>query len=485
MRQVFVPFLFGVLAAAALPHAGWIGFVYDLTPYSFPLFAVAVSVLFHATTKADTTRFHAFGASFFFMLGYFVFGLNWIGNALLVPGNDYAWAWPLAVVGLPILLAPFLAIVMAATAPFLSRMPLGARMISFSAAFTGAEYARGHLFTGFPWNLPGMFWAETLPLFQILSLVGIYGLTFLTLFWSVALGELVRSVIMRHRVQGVLAISIAALSFLGLFAYGMIKPPAEESAQTLQAVLVQASIPQSEKWNADKMMDHFYQRMAMSARPENINDAPTLIIWPETALPDGMLNAPIIQSQIKSLLATYPKGSMLITGFLDVVPGPDGPRYYNSIAAVNGEGQAQKIYDKHHLVPFGEYIPFQSYIPLAPVARFTGMQAGQGQKTVSLPGFPSFSPLVCYEVAFTRQVVTGEDKRPTFILNLTNDSWFGDSPGPYQHLMEARARAIEESAPLIRVSENGISAALATDGRLLTSLSHNQKGSSVIHLSFR
>lgn len=480
MKTLFGTLVAGIVAAASLPHAGWLGFVYDATPYSFLAYALAITILFLFITRDDQTWYGVFGATWFWAFGYFLFGLNWVGNALLIPGNDYAWAWPLAVLGLPFILAPFLAVTMAIIHPFFKKLPPIAQMVVFTSAFTGAEGLRGHLFTGFPWNLPGMFWAENLVVFQILGLITIYGLSALTIYWALTMG-----LVMTRRLSLVSAPSIVLMgSFAAVVMYGIADKPKLPNTKQIQVVIAQANISQSEKWNDEKSGDHFYAHLALSAPPAMLENLPTLIIWPETTLSPRYLESPVVTEQITQLLKQYPTDSVLITGVLRTQADQNGPVFYNSVAVYDQSGHAQVVYDKHHLVPFGEYIPYQRYIPLEPVARFNGMQAGSGPETVALPRLPRFSPLICYEVIFSGQVVAPQKMRPELLINFTNDGWYGDSPGPYQHLMEARARAIETNTPLIRAAGTGISAVFAQNGHIIQSLKYNHSGSLVAKLAF-
>lgn len=479
MKRALTSATAGIAAAASMPHAGWTNFVYDLTPYTFILLSLSFAYLFLFLTSPHQSRVNVFICAWAWSFGYFLFGLSWVGNALLVPGNDYAWAWPLALIGLPFMLAPFLAVAMTAILPLVKCKPLPIQIIVFTLTFTIAEYARGHLFTGFPWILPGMFWAETLPVFQILSIIGIYGLTLLTIFWATTIGLLLirRFSLFSWPVFMLLLSVIPVLTF---------KHQADIPAKNqVQVVMVQANIPQSEKWDRSKQADHFFDHLALSERSNDVQELPTMIIWPETTLSPNFLSSQMVTDQITAMLAKYPANSVLITGVLRDESTPSGPAYYNSVAVYDQSGHMETVYDKHHLVPFGEYIPFQRYIPLAPVTRFEGLKAGTGPKTVALPGLPRFSPLVCYEVIFTGQTVARGPIAPQLMVNVTNDGWYGNSPGPYQHLMEARARAIERNMPLIRVAGTGISAMFDAYGHKVKALDYNLRGNAVTALSFR
>lgn len=483
MKKILLSLTLGIVASASLPHAGWLGFVYDITPYSFASFAISVGGLFTLITTFPITRGAVFARTFAWSFGYFLFGLNWVGNALLIPGNDFVWAWLFAFIGLPFLLSFFLGTVFTLFFSLLIRTPERLKLPLFATLFTGAEFLRGHLFTGFPWILPAMFWSETLPVFQSIATIGIYGLTFFTILWAGTLG------LICLRKTPVFSFPVF-ISLLTASLMIFISAPPPENSKTpvrkVQIVMVQANIPQSEKWNGEKMADHFYTHLDLSAYgPDITPDLPAMIVWPETTLPPSFLRSPHVSTMIKGLLSHYPPESILITGALRDDRTPEGPVYYNSVVAYDRNNGPQIVYDKHHLVPFGEYIPFQKHIPIGPIAGFDGLKAGTGPVTVTLPNLPSFSPLVCYEILFSKQIVAYDKNTPQLIINVTNDGWYGNSPGPYQHLMEARARAIEEKIPVVRVAGTGISAIYNGTGELVNWLTYNHKGRSVMILSFR
>jgi apolipoprotein N-acyltransferase len=470
-----ISFLLGAVAAACLPHAGWAGFVVDITPWSFPVFAVAIFYLYRQIRTATNGRGAGFAYAYLWAFGYFVVGLNWVGNAVLVDGNPYACAWPLALIGLPLILAIFLAVVMGVTARWVRRLAPAPSVIVFVALFTLAELARGHLFTGFPWNLPGMYWSETLPMFQSLAVFGIYGLTFFTILWAVVLGAVVTRIM---RPWSPLPVGVAVI-FLALLVWGQARLSAPPAPLPVDIVMVQANIPQSERMNPMHLTHHVRDHVQLSEAAATADmKRPVIIIWPETVVPPSYVDDPGFQSAAYYVLGHYPSGSALVTG---AVTTKDG-EFYNSIIAYQSSyhlpdintAQAQILYHKYHLVPFGEYIPFKNYIPLAPVAQFDNMAAGSGPQTVTIPGIVPFRPLVCYEVIFPGAVYNNRGNEQ-WILNVTNDAWYGNSPGPYQHLAAARARAIERGLPLVRVAGTGISAVFDALGRELARIPYGAR----------
>lgn len=473
--------LLGLYAGAVL-----IGVVcaYAMAPTSFwPLMLIGLGVLYvlFAQTK---TPMQAFGLGFFFAQGYFVTGLWWIGNALLVEGNEYAWVWPLSVIGLPTLLALFTGLFMG-----IARIAGEASKITsfliFVVLLTFSEFARGHAFTGFPWNLYGYAWSNHLPMAQGFAVFGAYGMTFLTVFWGAGLGFLCLQKNTRFVIGffGILAISM--LSIAGGGHYRLSKDYDGYDLSTWVAV-VQPNIEQSMKWDADKINQNFEKLLfpktsflGTKETPDNI-----LIIWPETAIFPAIYNDPENLDKIRAMMDRFeghfppePIATYLVTGVLRREKKDDKTVFYNSIVMFNETLSAIDIYNKTHLVPFGEFIPFQDLIPLTPVARFNGFERGQGVTTIARDTVPPFSPLVCYEIIFPEKVVLRDQlPEPRIIINVTNDGWYGDSAGPHQHFDQSRLRAIEEGVPVLRSANTGISGIIDPYGRILQSLPIGEHG---------
>lgn len=449
-KKCLMSFFLGSLSSLAMP------------PLSlFPLLFFGLSLLYVLTAAAASTG-RAFSLGWFFGFGYFAFGLYWIGNALLVEGNPYAWAWPLAVCGLPALLAFFPAFACLLARRF-SSLENTAGFFAFCAWTAFFEFARSFVFTGFPWNLYGHAWTDVLPVLQILSVSDVYGLTTLTVFWCALPGFLMISNISHRKKMVVSGVLLAVFVFC--FAFGVSRlqqPPPPDRAASIH--LVQANIPQSEKWNPDKMWPHFLKHLDMSKPDADAPSGgqPTYIVWAETALSQWLYQDPRAALLIRDMLNLYDGPAYLLTGFLRKENG----RYYNSLVMIDKAGTMTNIYNKNHLVPFGEYIPFQRWIPLEPIAKFNGFSGGKGPQSLRTPENLLYSPMICYEIIFSG-AVTDPGQKPDFILNVTNDSWYGKSAGPYQHLSQAAFRAIEEGIPVIRVAETGVSAVIGSKGETL------------------
>lgn len=445
--------------------AGAVGAL-GLPPFTTPALLVSLPLYWLLLTSFDR-RLHILSAGFLFGFGYFVASLWWVGNALLVGGNPFLWALPLAVFGLQALLS-FFPMMAAAT----SQMILPGRTLSayllFIASYSFWEWGRGHFFTGFPWNLHGMTWTGILPMLQGLSLFGIYGLTLITLF-AASVPAFAWKGQASKRVRYGLA-ALACLTIAGLFAWGQARIAAHPTAYNDDVIvhLVTPNIPQADKWEAQYFWSNFKKTIEAIHTPPAGGDRLTgktrLIILPETALQYSHFNDPQAVEEMQAALRRYPEKTYMLTGLLR----RSEAGYFNSLVGFDANLDEQFAFDKFHLVPFGEYIPFQKYIPVGPVVAFSGFQKGDGPKNITLDAYtPSFSPLVCYEVIFPHAVINPHTIRAAWMINVTNDAWYGVSPGPYQHLGHAIYRAIEEGLPMARSTNTGVSALIDPVGRML------------------
>ncbi len=440
-------FIAGALASLAMPPLN----AWFILPFSFAVFYLA---LYTAPHKRS-----AFLRGWVFGFGYFAFGLSWIGNALLVEGNDYKWAWPLAVSALPAGLALFTAFSSLIIKAF-ANLKSTSGFFAFVGIFSLFEWLRGHLFTGFPWNLFGYSWAQWPAMTQGIFLSDTYMLSLLTVLWASVFGFAL--------LQGRKAFPagvICLISFAFWLGYGQMRLMGAEDLvhENVQVRVIQPNIDQSEKWQRDKMAGHFAKMVEMS-RARSEDNVTTYIVWPESALSYWIAHDAGAMGSIRQMLYSYPENAVLYTGMLRRDPVSGG--YFNSLVAIDKAGQISNIYDKSHLVPFGEYIPFQQYIPLKPVAQFTGFQTGSGPQSFSTPEGLSYSPLVCYEVLFPHNVVATGD-HPDFIINVTNDGWYGRSAGPYQHLAITQFRAVESGVTVLRSANTGISAVISPYGAII------------------
>lgn len=432
---------------------------FSMAPASFwPVLFITVPVLYLALSGADKGK-QSFLIGWLFGFGYFLCSLSWISSALLVEGNGYRWAWPLAVSGIPFLLAFYwglAALLWHKTSPW----PPFIRWISFALIFGGMEILRGYAFTGFPWNLFAYTWVNTLEMIQISALITAYGLTILTWLW-VSLGALFWS-------QGsskFCACMLVALT-IGLnltYGHNRLKQETAYKPPPVNIKTVAGHIPQNERWIPDKIFAHFTHYIRLSENHDPNLQRPTLIIWPETAMLDWYYTDPGLSGYVQDMLHSYPNGAVLISGALR---NAEEGKTYNSIIMMDKTGAISNIYSKTHLVPFGEYIPFQNLIPLDPVNQFSGFVKGNGPATYETPFAVSYAPAVCYEIIFPHSLIAAGQETPDFIINVTNDAWYEGSAGPAQHQAQVVFRAIEYKIPIIRVANMGATGVISPYGRM-------------------
>ncbi|MDE2069230.1 MAG: apolipoprotein N-acyltransferase [Bradyrhizobium sp.] len=419
--------------------------------------------------SSPSTR-SAFATGWWFGLGHFVLGLYWIAEALLIDPQKFGWMIPFAVFGLSGGLALFPALAVAVTHRC-GRAGVSGVLI-LSAAWTTAEWLRGHILTGFPWNLIGYVWTLSDGILQLAAVTGIYGLSLITVVAAAMPAVLATQSATRPSRRGWLALGAVSLLLAVIWIAGSMRLSAAGTKDVpgVRLRIVQPDIPQIEKWSQARAEDHFERLLRLSKTPEK--EQVTDVIWPETAVP-FTLNADVA----RAIGAIAPPDGLVITGAVAATQRPgETLKFWNSVVAIDASGNIRGIYDKFHLVPFGEYMPLRKYLPLDAVAAGpVDFSAGPGPRTLYLPGLPAVSPLVCYEAIFPGAVVAS-GSRPAWLLNVTNDAWFGRSAGPYQHFAIAKTRAVEEGLPLVRAANTGISAVVDPYGRVLAHLGLGEKG---------
>ncbi|MEQ9490154.1 MAG: apolipoprotein N-acyltransferase [Alphaproteobacteria bacterium] len=456
-RALLSAIVLGAVSSLALPPA-----------FLFPVLWITMPVLLWMLQGDDhpNPKRRAFLLGWGFGFGLYTASLYWISNALLVYSSDFWWAVPFAAIGLPAFLGLFTALT-ALAAGFCRSGP--ARVLGFAVAWCLAEYARGHILTGFPWNLLGHAWAGADTLIQPASAIGLYGLTALVTI-SACLPALAAGV--GHMTRGSVLALAAALPLVahmhGTLRLDTAPPLGIATAADTGLRLVQANIPQQEKWKRDRRVENFTLHLMLSEqdRPAWI----THVIWPETAAAFYLADD---DGALAAAAEIVPPEGYLLTG----APRVDRQTgdLYNSIVAIDSVGRVAAAYDKTHLVPFGEYSPLEGMLP-AVAATGGSFSPGTGLATLSLPGLPSFSPLVCYEAIFPGAAVSDAGDRPQWLLNLTNDAWYGETAGPHQHATMARLRSVEEGLPLVRATNTGISIVFDSYGREIGRLPLNVKG---------
>lgn len=474
--QLLLCFLLGGIGALSLP---------PFPVYALPLLILSLSGFWILLTGLKKL-WHAPLAGFLYGFGYFLAGIWWVGNALLVDGNAFLWALPFAVSGLQALLALFPMMAALLSQWLYKGRSIGA-YIFFLSMMGFWEWARGNFFTGFPWNLFGSAWTYSLPMLQILSFGGIYLLSLYTIF----LCTVPAFVIKGSAAKGLrITLLISALCLgAGLYAYGHTRLNNNQTAYNQDVVIqvVSPNIPQADKWDGSKFWDNYIQTVnAISHPTSDLSGKVRAIVLPETAFHYSAFGDPNAVAKLQQTLSAYPEKTYLLTGLLRRDELPDGGEsYHNSLTGYDSTLNEVMNFNKFHLVPFGEYMPLQEYIPIGPVIGFSGFDFGTGPATKILPELPPFSPLVCYEVIFPGEVTappSDTEPRPQWMVNVTNDAWYAVSPGPYQHLSQTVFRAIEEGLPMIRSTNTGFSAIIDPVGRILDQNKLFETSSQVSHL---
>jgi apolipoprotein N-acyltransferase len=486
--------------------ASWVATLRGARRALFAASAGALSVLAFAPVHAWPVLFLTFGAlvwlldgchaqhgglgprlksaalvGFWFGFGYFLAGLYWIAEAFLVEPWRHGWLIPFVMTAMPGGMALFFAA--AAALAIALWLPGAGRVFALAIALGLAEYARGHVLTGLPWNLIGYGLLATVPLMQIAALLGVYALSLLAVLLFASPAALFAPSGSRLG-GGIGSAALAGLlvTLLGLgYVWGERRlASAAHDSTGVRLRIVQANVDQAEKWRPENSVEIFneYLELTKAGGLENIG----IVIWPETAVPFLLADAPDALSAIGDAL---PHGTSLLVGSGRLVEESDAPgepiadRIYNSLLVVDDQGGVIGSYDKIHLVPFGEYLPLQSFLESLGIMQLTGVRGGfavgKGPRLLAVPGAPPASPLICYEIIFPDEV-TDRAARPGWFINITNDAWFGSSAGPYQHFHQAQVRAIEQGLPVARAANTGISAVIDPYGRILAEIGLGERG---------
>src|SRR3954454_16602040 len=466
-KRAAIALVAGALSALAMaPFNAW--------PVLFLTFPAAVWLIDGAAAGRGRGVPAAALSGFWFGLGYFVPGLYWIGYAFLVDAPTFAWLMPFAVLGLPAYLALFTAAGFALARLLWTRD--ASRVLALAIGLTISEWLRGHLLSGFPWNAFGYALSEPLALAQTASLIGLWGMTFLTVAIFASPAVLIDGSSRGRKPWIAPVAALALLAAMGV--YGTVRLSLQPTVLTkVKLRIMQPNLQQDAKFNYSAKADVMQKYLTLSDRasgPQStgVSDA-NILIWPESAFPFFLTREADAMAQIADLL---PKGTVLITCSVRAPDGPPGARItraYNSIYVIDHDGSVLAVYDKLHLVPFGEYLPFQDWMEKLGFVQLTKVQGGfipgARRRAMDIPNAPRELPLICYEVIFPGDIVARDD-RPGWIVNLTNDGWFGISTGPYQHLQQARLRAIEEGLPVVRAANTGVSAVIDPSGRIVARL---------------
>ena len=487
--RILIAFLAGAASTLALPPT-------NVWPVPFVTFPVLVWLVDGAAGTRFGGVLAAASAGWWFGFGYFLAGLYWLGHAFLVDAKTFGWLLPFAVTALPAAMAIYTALGLALARAIWTR---GAtRILALAVALTLTEWLRGHLFSGFPWNTFGYALISPLWLAQGAALIGIWGLTFLAVAIYASPAALADPRTDTTRPWVAPALSGVVIAALAIYGVARLAGTSTNYVEGVHLRIMQPNLQQDDKFNYARKQQVMDRYLALSDRKDGPQSTGlrgvTHLIWPESAFPFFLTREPDVLAQISALL---PKGTVLITG---AIRAPDSQgvvnRAYNSIYVIGDDGSILSVYDKVHLVPFGEYLPFQDLLERLGLEQLTkvrgGFIPGERRQNQPAPGAPNFLPLVCYEIIFASDAVphseqpnwlyrhlgryfdwpfvAGNGARPGWLLNLTNDGWFGASAGPYQHFQQARVRAIEEGLPLVRAANTGISAVVDPLGRVVASL---------------
>lgn len=441
--------LLGALAVLALPPY-----------YVFPVLFISFASLLWLLNRQ--VRFKtAFALGYWFGFAFFGLGFSWASNALLIDAASYGWLYPISLLASGTFFGLFTAFPAALTVYFKSP---AAKLFAFAAFWTLSEWLRSFVLTGFPWNLLGSILAFRVEFLQTATIWGTYGLSLLIILFSAA--PFLFS--FHRRSYNFLAASLLfgiplLLSVFGFWRLNHYRNTFLEPGLSIR--MVQPSIPQEMKWNRQALENNLQKYIELSRQPGL--DKIDFVIWGETATPFPLDIDPEHLQQVRKAV---PEKGFLVTGvvryeftpYSEVIP-------YNSMFIIDSKGEIVDYYDKSHLVPFGEYIPLRQYLPswIKPLTNtVANFQPGNGPKTINLQNYPQLSGLICYEIIFPSQVADKKNP-PHWLINLTNDGWYGNSAGPYQHLVTTQLRAVEEGRSIVRVANSGISAAIDPLGRLI------------------
>lgn len=427
--------------------------------------------LLHLLDDANAARplRSAFWRGWLAGVGYFGLGTWWIAEAFMVDAANQGWMAPFAVAAMASGLALFWGL--AALAYRWIRPASAWRVLTFAGAFAALEWTRGHVLTGFPWNLPGETWRAGSWPSQAAALVGAYGLTWITL--AIAAAPAVAKASWREGRVGKIVLGSAAAGLVALYAYGAAvqsRPLAEGPPTTVR--IVQADIQQDAKWDAVRFSQIVQSYVSLTAAPYKGKPA-DIVIWPEGALPAATNDylAPgtwVRQAIIDSL---HP-GQLLLIGGYRYEGAIQAPVYYNSLIALRRTAddlEVVGVYDKHRLVPFGEYLPAERFLTLIGFKSLAHLGDGfaTGPRPAPLRIAPDLlvQPLICYESLFPG--LAKSDPNVRVLINVSNDAWFGVTSGPLQHLNLASYRAIESAKPILRATPTGVSAVIDARGRIV------------------
>lgn len=482
-RKALLTIFAGAVVTLALPP-------FDFLPAGFIGFPLLIWLIDNETQTRCVTGWRrllpAWRTGWLFGFGYFLAGLWWIGMALLVDAQNFAWALPLAILGLPAFLAFFFAFAVA-----LARIFWGTgiiRILVLAICLGISEWLRSFILTGFPWNALGYTLMPS-PLFmQSVTITGLYGMNVLAVLIFSMPALLVGNVKQRFGWRSGIAAALILLVFqtgYGAWRLHHAPPLHDQAADNTPVIrLVQASIAQDAKWDDQLRRSIFDKHLNLTTRsPVNGGRIPDIIIWPETSVPYVL---PQTDQALAAMGKALQPNQTILAGAVRMQESPadqqgheQEPLYYNSIFTINAAGVVTAVADKVHLVPFGEYLPLENLLRALGIQEIVempgGFSAAPARHSITAMPHMTLLPLICYEAIFPSEL-DYQGKPADAIINITNDAWYGNTPGPYQHFRQAQLRAVEQGLPLLRAANNGISAIVDPYGRITAHLGLNEIG---------
>jgi apolipoprotein N-acyltransferase len=445
--------------------------------YFWPALSIGLGVLLWSVDGVhlrDKPLRTAFARGFMFALGYFMAGTFWVGFAFANRGPEFIPLIPLALPAFAGMLAAFWGGAMVLYVMIGQRSMW--RILGFALSIALFEWLRGHIFTGLPWNLPAYAWPAGGAISQSASWFGVYGLSFLTIFALVSPAVIVgRGGYLTRLIPAAAGVVI----LLVLFWTGATRLASNEiiAQPNINIRIVQVAITQAEKWGPDGDVIARNRYLAYTAEP-GLEDV-THVVWPEGAVPAQRAFMLEDVETLRMISDIIPDDTILLTGLSRRESPQEGGRYYNSLAVMNFHSLTPRfsLYDKVHLVPFGETVPFADLLTLIGFGEFARLtySPGPGPLVMEIEGAPPMMPLICYEAIFPN-FVHAAPTRPAWMFNLSNDAWFGDTSGPRQHLNQARYRAIETGLPIVRSASRGISGVVGPLGRMPVLIEPGEEG---------
>ena len=450
----------GALATGALPPL-----------HAIPFLLISFPALIWSIDASRRMR-DAVMIGWWFGFGHFVIGFYWLANAFLVDAARFGWLIPFAVLGLPVVVAAYTAIAAGIYWRFHVRGVAGIAV--FALSWTAMEWLRGQLFTGFPWNLIGYGWVFSDEVIQFAATFGIYGLSLVTVAVA-GLPALIGSADSSRNKYAPQLLGLAVLAAIWGHGYWRLDSAPIPVSSNITLRVVQANVSQVDKWRADRRQANFNRYLELSRSAGTTQ--PRVIVWPETAVPYFLSRELGRRLAIGDLVE---RGGFVVTGAPRISPpGDSKTRIWNSVIAIDHTGAIAAAYNKFHLVPFGEYLPLRGLLGRIGIEKLVygpiDYSAGAGPTTLRLGDLPPVGPLICYEAIFPGAVTDPAD-RPDWLLNVSNDGWYGISAGPHQHFAMARLRSVEEGLPLVRAANTGVSGVVDSFGRVIAKIGLGESG---------